>query len=129
MSKRLLEKTAIVTGGGSGIGEAISIQFAEEGARVAVLDLNASAAERVAESIRERGGVAEPFTCDVADLANVQETMANVETAFGGLTTLVNNAGVAHIGNVENTQPEDFDRIYNVNIKGVYLACRQELAC
>ena len=120
MSKRLREKLVAVTGGGSGIGEAICLRFAEEGAQLAVIDLDLSAAERVAESIQRAGGSADAFRCDVSEPKDVEMTFEAVVSALGGLTTLVNNAGVAHIGNVELTTPEDLDRIYRVNVKGVY---------
>ena len=120
MSTRLSDKIAIVTGGGSGIGEAISLRFGKEGARVAVLDLNHDAAASVAEKITGEGGEALPFTCDVADQSSVKDAFAKVNEAFGGLSILVNNAGIAHIGNVEKTTPEDLDKVYNVNVKGVY---------
>ena len=120
MSKRLAEKVAIVTGGGSGIGEAISLRFAAEGAKVAVLDLNLEGAGVVVQKIEEAGGQAQAFTCNVADRGSVQDAFAKVTEAFGGLTILVNNAGIAHIGNVEQTEPEDLDKVYDVNVKGVY---------
>ena len=120
MTKRLNEKIAVVTGGGSGIGEAICLQFASEGARVAVLDLDSDAAAQVATVINENGGEALPFRCDVSNLSSVEEMLAHVTDDFGGLTTLVNNAGIAHIGNVEQTSPEDLDKLYQVNVKGVY---------
>jgi len=120
MSKRLAGKIAIVTGGGSGIGEAISLGFGEQGARVAVLDLNEDAAGGVVEKIKASGGEAAAFTCNVAERASVQEAFGKVTEAFGGLSVLVNNAGIAHIGNVEQTTPEDLDKVYNVNVKGVY---------
>ena len=120
MSTRLSEKVAIVTGGGSGIGEAICLRFGQEGARVAVLDLNHDAATSVAERITSAGGQAQPFTCDVADQTSVKDAFANATEAFGDLSVLVNNAGIAHIGNVENTTAEDLDKVYNVNVKGVY---------
>ena len=120
MSNRLVEKVAIVTGGGSGIGEAISLRYAEEGAKVAVLDLNQDAADAVVEKIKNGGGEAAAFACNVADRSSVQDTFTKVTEMFGGLTVLVNNAGIAHIGNVEQTTPEDLDKVYDVNVKGVY---------
>ena len=117
---RLNGKVAVVTGGGSGIGEAISLRFGQEGASVAILDLNTENAEKVAAEIEASGGKAKAFSCNVADSASVKEVFAEVEKAFGGITTLVNNAGIAHIGKVHEVEPEDLDRIYNVNIKGVY---------
>ena len=118
--KRLDGKVAIVTGGGSGIGESIALRFSEEGARVAVLDLNIEMAEMVVSQINAVGGEAKAFECDVVNSRQVTEVFSKVELELGNLTTLVNNAGIAHIGKVHNTTPEDLDRIYEVNIKGVY---------
>lgn len=117
---RLDGKVAIVTGGGSGIGEAISLRFGAEGAKVAVLDLNEENGNAVAQKIIDAGGEAKAFTCDVSNLAEVSDTFEEVEKKFGALTTLVNNAGIAHIGKVHEVNPEDMDRIYSVNIKGPY---------
>ena len=117
---RLNGKVAVVTGGGSGIGEAISLRFGQEGASVAILDMNMENAEKVAAKIEANGGKAKAFSCNVADSTNVKEVFEAVEKEFGGVTTLVNNAGIAHIGKVHETAPEDLDKIYNVNIKGVY---------
>jgi len=117
---RLNGKVAVVTGGGSGIGEAIARRFGQEGASVAILDLNTENADKVAAEIESAGGKAKAFACNVADSANVKEVFKAVEKEFGGVTTLVNNAGIAHIGKVHETEPEDLDKIYNVNIKGVY---------
>ena len=120
MSQRLANQVAAVSGGGSGIGQAICLRFAAEGARVAVLDLNQEAAQQVAQQISEAGGEARAYACDVADQKSVQDTLASVAQALGGLSTLVNNAGIAHIGTVEKTTGEDLDRIYRVNVKGVF---------
>ncbi len=118
--KRLEGKIAVVTGGGSGIGEAICLRFANQGASVAVLDRDTESAQRVANAITASAGTAQAWTCDVAQQSAVQTTFAQVSESFGGLDTLVNNAGIAHIGNVEQTTAGDMDRIYNVNVKGVY---------
>jgi len=120
MSKRLSGKQAAVTGGGSGIGEAICLRFAEEGAQIAVLDLDLTAAERTCERIQQAGGTASAYACDVSEPEQVKTTLESVVHALSGLTTLVNCAGIAHIGNVEHTTPEDLDRIYRVNVKGTY---------
>ena len=117
---RLENKVAAVTGAGSGIGEAIAIRFGAEGAKVAVVDLNKENAEAVAEKINAAGGSAKAYVCNVTNLAEVSETFDSVESDFGKLTTLVNNAGIAHIGKVHEVNPEDLDRIYSVNIKGAY---------
>src|SRR5258708_7689544 len=121
---RLDGKTAVVTGAGSGIGFAISVLFAQQGATVAVLDLNENALKDVLEKIKKDGGKAEGFSCDVSDPAKVKSAFEAVIQKFSKLDILVNNAGVSHVGNVENTSVEDFDRLFRVNVKGVYL-CTQ----
>ena len=116
MTKRLAGKTAIITGGGSGIGRAISWRFAQEGATVHILELNAAAAEEVVGAIRDVGGDATVHPCDVS----VQHDVRDIVTAIGPVDILVNNAGIAHVGNLEHTSEEDFDRIIRVNVKGAY---------
>ncbi len=108
---RFREKQAVVTGGVSGIGAAISCRFASEGARVTLLDVNAAAASQLAATI---GGTV--AVCDVADLAAVEQALAAIER----IDVLVNCAGIAHVGNVETTTPDDLDRLYKVNVKGTY---------
>jgi len=120
MSTRLSEKVAIVTGGGSGIGEAISRRYAAEGAHVGVLDQNLEMAQQVVDQIRESGARAEAIRCDVTSMEEVQASFARATETFGGITKLVNNAGIAHIGKVEKTTSEDLDRVYRVNVKGVF---------
>jgi 2-keto-3-deoxy-L-fuconate dehydrogenase len=109
-------KTAIVTGGASGIGKAISEIFARQGATVHILELNENAALELANTLNTEGGHAYAHSCDVANQASVKAIFDNIET----LDILVNNAGVAHIGNVETTTESDLDRIVNINIKGVF---------
>jgi 2-keto-3-deoxy-L-fuconate dehydrogenase len=100
----LQNKVAIVTGGSSGIGRAIALRFADAGARVVVVDIAEGAAVR----------------CDVSRQPDVQSAFRTAEQRFGPPDILVNSAGVAHVGNVEQTSEEDFDRLYAVNVKGVY---------
>ncbi len=113
---RLASKHALVTGAGSGIGRALAERFAAEGASVTVLDYGRDAAETVASAIREQGGRAEAAACDVSDAEAVRAVFASLPQ----LDILVNNAGIAHIGTATSTQPADFDRVYAVNVKGVY---------
>ena len=108
--------TAVVTGGGSGIGKAIAERLAVDKLHVAVLDLDLDAADEVAEEIQESGGSAQAIQCDVSDLRSVRRAFASIKS----LEILVNNAGIASIGDVLNTTPTEFDRIYAVNVKGVY---------
>jgi NAD(P)-dependent dehydrogenase (short-subunit alcohol dehydrogenase family) len=118
---RLDDKTAIVTGAGSGIGRSIALAFAEQGARVAALDLDAKAADEVSETIVQRGGRALSRRCDVSDGAMVRQAFGAVEKEYGRLDLLVTSAGVSHIGNVESTSEQEFERVQAVNVKGVYL--------
>lgn len=117
MSK-LKDKVAIITGGGSGIGRAISELFAAEGASVHILDLNAEVGQLVVEEIRNGGGTAQVHACNVGVQSEVQQIVA----AIGRVDILVNNAGIAHVGNLEKCAEADFERVFNVNVKGAYNA-------
>ncbi|MDT8330688.1 glucose 1-dehydrogenase [Roseomonas gilardii] len=121
---RLKDKVAIVTGAGSGFGEGIAKRFAQEGAKVAVLDLRADAAERVA---REIGGDAIAVTADVGDGPSVHRAVEQVRAAFGGrIDILVNNAGTTHRNQpVLDVDEETFDRVMRVNVKSIYLFARE----
>jgi len=113
---QLNNKIAVVTGGGSGIGKAVALLFARQGALVHVIDLNEKGGEATLQEINDAGGKAFMHACDVT----VQEKVQEVFNEIGNVDILVNSAGVSHVGNVENTSPADFERIYNVNVKGVY---------
>ncbi len=117
----LHRKHAIVTGGGSGIGKSICETFAAQGAVVHVLDLSTDHAGATLESIRSAGGNAFGYACNVADPASVEAVMESVKQRTSQIDILVNNAGIAHIGTVETTSLEDFDRVYQVNVKGVFI--------
>jgi 2-keto-3-deoxy-L-fuconate dehydrogenase len=117
-------KVAAVTGGGSGIGRAISTVFGRQGASVIVLDVDGQAARDTAAAISAAGGRADSVACDVSDSGSVNATFDQIVARAGRLDILVNNAGVAHVGNIERTPEDDFDRLYRVNVKGVYL-CSQ----
>ncbi|KAA9037582.1 SDR family oxidoreductase [Ginsengibacter hankyongi] len=113
---QLNNKIAVVTGGGSGIGKAVALLFARQGALVHVIDLNEKGGEITLQEINDAGDKAFMHACDVT----VQEKVQEVFNEIGNVDILVNSAGVSHVGNVENTTPADFERIYNVNVKGVY---------
>jgi NAD(P)-dependent dehydrogenase (short-subunit alcohol dehydrogenase family) len=115
----LQQKTAIVTGGASGIGLAIVQMFARQGAAVHILELNEAQAYEEAAAIRAAGLNAEVHVVDIAQQASVQAVVDAI-AAQGQIDILVNNAGIAHIGNADNTTEADFDRIVSVNIKGTY---------
>lgn len=117
---KLHDRTAIVTGGGSGIGRAISLLFAAEGARVAVLDVQDQAAAETVRAAEDAGGAAAYFACDVSREDEVRAAFRAVEERYGPLDVLVNNAGISHVGTVETTTGEDMDRLYAVNVRGVF---------
>jgi len=123
----LAGKTAVVTGGGSGIGAAIARVFAARGARLFLLDLDEGAAAGVAEEIRAKGGDARALGCDVRAAGEVGASFARVAAEGGGPHILVNNAGIVHVGDIEGTEEEDLDRLYQVNVKGVFLCARAAL--
>ena len=122
-SFRLDGKTAIVTGGGSGIGRAIGVRFAAQGAKIHILDLSLKDAEGTCQQIGAAGGSAEAHVCDVTDQKQVIVTFQQL-AAEGPTSILVNNAGISHIGTVGSTSEEDFDRVMRVNVKGFYNCAR-----
>ena len=123
----LTHKVAVVTGGASGIGEAIALLFGKQGARVSVLDVDEAAARHAAERIAREGGQADAQRCDVSSAADTLAAMAAVEKAAGRIDILANIAGIAHVGTIETTAEADFDRVYRVNVKGMYLSTQAAL--
>src|SRR5687768_7504792 len=111
---RLDQKVAVITGGGSGIGRAITELFAKQGAHVHILDLDIQNATKTVTQVESEGGKATAHNCNVT---NQKEVIALFEK-IGSVDILVNNAGIAHIGRADNTNEEDFDRVMNVNVKG-----------
>ncbi|MGH7779106.1 MAG: SDR family NAD(P)-dependent oxidoreductase [Candidatus Binataceae bacterium] len=121
---RLDGKAAIVTGAGSGIGRAIAITLAGQGARVFILERDLASADAVAKEIIVAGGSAVAVECDVTSASSVAAAFVSVDCDAQRLDILINNAGIAHVGTVETTTEADLDRVYAVNVKGVYL-CAQ----
>ncbi len=120
MSKfNLKGKIAIITGGGSGIGKAISTTFASQGAKVHILDFNIISAQETVDEIVANKGEATAHKCDVSNQENVNAVIDSI-TKKDTINILINNAGIAHVGNIETVEETDLDRLYNVNIKGVY---------
>jgi 2-keto-3-deoxy-L-fuconate dehydrogenase len=119
-------RTAIVTGGGSGIGRAIARMFARRGANVAVLDI--AGGNTTVGEITEEGGSAFDVICDVSRQSDVVAAFDQVRTRFRSVDVLVNSAGVSHVATIEQTSTEDFDRVYSVNVKGVYNCMKSGVA-
>src|SRR6266850_8393931 len=118
---RLKNKTAIVTGGGSGFGEGIVTKFAAEGANVLIADRDEANAQRVAQATGAKW-----IRCDVAQASDVKAMMDAAVDRFGGLDILVNNAGIGHLPQPLEALPEDdFDKIIAVNVKSIYLAAKE----
>jgi 2-keto-3-deoxy-L-fuconate dehydrogenase len=116
----LAGKTAVITGGGSGIGRSISILFARQGATVCILELNPEAAAQTVTDITEQGGQVSAFACNVSIQAEVTAVFDTIRQQTGRIDIVINNAGIAHVGTIEQTTEADLDRIYQVNVKGVY---------
>jgi 2-keto-3-deoxy-L-fuconate dehydrogenase len=116
---RLDGKVAVITGAASGIGRAIAQRFARQGAAVRIVDLEENAAKAAAQEIVACGGDAKAYACDVSDHGGAKQVFDKLARQER-LDILVNNAGVSHIGTVETTTEADFDRLFSINVKGVY---------
>ncbi|MFH5833993.1 SDR family NAD(P)-dependent oxidoreductase [Halalkalibaculum sp. DA384] len=116
----LSQKTAVITGAGKGIGRSIAQLFARQGADVHILDLDEESGQQAAAEINDAGGEAHYYCVNVADQQAVLDAFDQVYDTHNRLNILVNNAGIAHIGTLENTTEEDMDRLLSVNVKGVY---------
>lgn len=121
----LTKKIAVVTGGGSGIGQAICQRFAASGATVYVLDVNLSAARETVAAIKADGGDVFAEALNVAVQGDVRTLFQRIYEQTGRIDILINNAGIAHIGNVEETTEDDFEKIFQVNVKGIYNCARE----
>jgi NAD(P)-dependent dehydrogenase (short-subunit alcohol dehydrogenase family) len=128
--ERLDGKRAIVTGAGAGIGRAIALRLASEGARVALADVDAAAAEGVAAEIGEAGGGSTEtliYGTDVTDSSEVGTLVSSVVSEWGGLDVIVNNAGVGVAATVVDTEEEDYDRVMEVCVRGTYLGMKHAI--
>ena len=117
---RLADKVSIITGSGSGIGHATALKFAQEGAKVAVCDINEQAARDVAREITDSGGEALAFRIDVTDKESIARMVEGVMAKWGRIDTLVNNAGIVQDAQLKKMTDDQFDNVIDVNLKGVY---------
>lgn len=125
MTDRLAGKTAIITGGARGIGAACVELFAQEGATVAIFDLDEAQGQALADRIAAGGSRALFCRCDVTAAASVDQAIAQVTETLGAATVLVNNAGVSISGGLEELSEEQWDRQYAVNVKSIFLVSRR----
>lgn len=113
-------KNIVITGGGSGIGQAMAVRFAQHGGHVFVVELNEAGARETADRIRGEGGQATAVQCNVASHSETKNAVESILSQAGRIHVLVNNAGIAHIGTLESTSEADFDRLFQVNVKGAF---------
>ncbi len=120
-------RVVVITGAGAGIGRDSALAFAREGAAVAVLEVRAVRAEQTAELVRQAGGTAVAFPCDVRDGVQVEQAIAAVAECFGRIDVLFNNAGTTRPGDVVSVSIEDWDMVLDVNLRGTFLVSRAVL--
>ena len=122
---RLAGKTALITGAGSGIGQAIAVRFAMEGARaIAIVDMSEQGLRETEALVREAGSIVLPLVCDVTNGPQVKETIDAAVAAFGRLDVLCPNAGIGSTQNVVDTPEDVWDRCFAVNVKGIFWCCK-----
>jgi NAD(P)-dependent dehydrogenase (short-subunit alcohol dehydrogenase family) len=120
-------RVAIVTGGSQGIGEAIALVYAREGAKVAILNRTVTKAEGVIEAIKKAGGEAASFACDIGKLSDINRAVSAVRSHYGAVDILVNNAGAYLMTPVGGTDETAVDTMLDVNVKGVFFLCQAVL--
>jgi NAD(P)-dependent dehydrogenase (short-subunit alcohol dehydrogenase family) len=124
---RLAGKVALITGGGTGIGRAIALAFAREGAKVAVAGRRKEKLEETLRELEEQGNVGLAIVCDVAKAKDAARAVRETAKAFGKMNVLVNNAGVLHAATIEGTSEEQWDKLLTINLKGPFLMCKAAL--
>jgi NAD(P)-dependent dehydrogenase (short-subunit alcohol dehydrogenase family) len=124
---RLKEKAALITGAASGIGRATALLFGQEGAKVMCADVNGEGAERIARQIADTGGEAASVQVDVAREAEVQRMVRDTVERWGRIDILYNNAGIGTGGPVTQVSEEEWDRLIDINLKGVFLGCKHAI--
>lgn len=121
-SNNFKDKVTIITGGGSGIGEAMCKHFADKKTKVIILDNNEAEGRRVSQENKS-----DFINCDISDEGSVDDAFKQIKNNYGRIDILINNAGIAHIGKITETNPEDFDRIIKINVRGAYLCTRASI--
>src|SRR5688572_28842452 len=124
MAKRLENQVAWITGAASGMGEGISRLFAEEGAAVAMVDVQADRGKKIADEIKSAGGRAAYIQADVTKDAEVRASIEQAVKQFGGVQILVNCAGIVHVGPLHELPESEWDRVMVVNVKSIYLSIK-----
>jgi len=124
---RLKDKVALITGAGSGIGQASTMKFAREGAKVVAVDVQQDGNEETVSSIRAEGGTATAVHADVTDSGAVRRMIRAAVETYGRLDILFNNAGISIRGTILDIDEESFDRLFDVNVKGVFLGCKEAI--
>lgn len=127
MSGRLTGKVALITGAGDGIGKAIALLYAREGARIAILDTNGDAANLTRETVERAGGTAMAFAADIRDAAQVEGAIAQIGSQWKALDILVNNAGIARKKMFEQMEPGDWEEVWDTNLTGAINVTRKAL--
>lgn len=122
-----IRRTAIVTGGGAGMGAAVSLRLARDGTSVGVLDIDGEAASATAAAINAAGGRAIAITADISDRAQVEAAAGKIRTALGPITILVNNAGIDRFAPFAEIDDDDWDQMMKVNLKGAYIVTQTVL--
>jgi NAD(P)-dependent dehydrogenase (short-subunit alcohol dehydrogenase family) len=121
---RLKGKTAIITGGGQGLGEGMALRFAQEGANIAVVDKNPETASAVAKRIEQAGGKAIPIVADLYQVANIEKMVETTLGTFGRVDILVPSAGIFNAANIEDTTEEIWDRHLDLNLRSTFFCVR-----
>ena len=115
----LENKTIIITGGASGIGKAIGLATAEQGANIIILDLNKKEILKTVGEVKKNGSISEGYLCDVSNQSKVFSTIKKISKTHS-IDVLINCAGISHIGSIESVNEESLDNLYSINIKGIY---------